>query len=191
MPAHLPSRTFCARARVFWSMMAGLVLGMAHTMVTPPARAAAVPEEKSSLWVAPGSRRWTWTSMRPEEEEGSIVTTSHGGRLQTYKSQRSTVTQYREKIHCKEEYNINRRICSKYMLLQVITGKYRIFLHVKSMEIMNNTNRIPETSTIRTMPKVFFSNWENNVLPPPPPLKIKLTFMSIAETGGWQYQTLC
>ncbi len=49
--------TFCTRARVLGSVTAGAVLGIAHTMVTPPARAAAVPEEKSSLCVAPGSRR--------------------------------------------------------------------------------------------------------------------------------------
>lgn len=49
--------TFCTRARVLGSVMAGDVLGIAHTMVTPPARAAAVPDEKSSLWVAPGSRK--------------------------------------------------------------------------------------------------------------------------------------
>lgn len=46
-------------------MMAGLVLGIAHTIVIPPASAAAVPDEKSSLWVAPGSRRCTWTSIKP------------------------------------------------------------------------------------------------------------------------------
>lgn len=48
--------------------MAGEVLGMAHTRVTPPARAAAVPEEKSSLCVAPGSRRCTCTSIRPNNQ---------------------------------------------------------------------------------------------------------------------------
>lgn len=41
--------TFWARARAGASMMGGRVLGMAHTMVIPPARAAAVPEAKSSL----------------------------------------------------------------------------------------------------------------------------------------------
>lgn len=46
-------------------MTAGLVLGMAHTMVTPPASAAAVPDAKSSLWVPPGSRRCTCTSISP------------------------------------------------------------------------------------------------------------------------------
>ena len=45
--------------------MAGLVLGMAPMRVTPPARAAAVQEAKSSLWVWPGSRTWTWTSINP------------------------------------------------------------------------------------------------------------------------------
>lgn len=57
--------TFCARARAGASTMGGRVLGMAHTMVTPPARAAAVPEAKSSLWVPPGSRRCTWMSINP------------------------------------------------------------------------------------------------------------------------------
>lgn len=56
-------------------MMAGLVLGMAHTMVTPPARAAAVPDAKSSLCVPPGSRRWTWTSISPGKW-GSVGTGS-------------------------------------------------------------------------------------------------------------------
>ena len=41
--------TFWTMVRELRSMMAGAVLGMAHTMVMPPARAAAVPEEKSSL----------------------------------------------------------------------------------------------------------------------------------------------
>ena len=41
--------TFCTRASVGWSVTAGAVLGMAHTRVTPPASAAAVPDEKSSL----------------------------------------------------------------------------------------------------------------------------------------------
>lgn len=57
--------TFWARARAGASMMGGRVLGMAHTMVMPPARAAAVPEAKSSLCVPPGSRRCTWTSINP------------------------------------------------------------------------------------------------------------------------------
>lgn len=51
-------------------MMGGRVLGMAQTMVTPPAKAAAVPEAKSSLCVPPGSRRCTWTSINPGECEG-------------------------------------------------------------------------------------------------------------------------
>lgn len=59
-------KTFWKSISVSGSVMAGEVLGMAHTIVTPPASAAAVPEEKSSLCVAPGSRRWTCTSIRPE-----------------------------------------------------------------------------------------------------------------------------
>jgi hypothetical protein len=38
---------------------------MARTIVTPPARAADVPVSQSSLWVAPGSRKWTWGSINP------------------------------------------------------------------------------------------------------------------------------
>ena len=45
--------------------MAGLVLGMASRLVTPPAAAARQPEYTSSLWVRPGSRRWTCISTRP------------------------------------------------------------------------------------------------------------------------------
>ncbi len=47
------------------SVIVGWVFGMARTIVTPPERAAAVPDEKSSLCVPPGSRRWTCTSIKP------------------------------------------------------------------------------------------------------------------------------
>ena len=57
--------TFCVRARAAASTVGGSVLGMARIMVTPPASAALVHELQSSLWVAPGSRTWTWTSIRP------------------------------------------------------------------------------------------------------------------------------
>ena len=39
--------------------IAGLVLGIASKLVTPPAAAARQPVYTSSLWVSPGSRRWT------------------------------------------------------------------------------------------------------------------------------------
>lgn len=51
--------------------MGGRVLGIAQTMVTPPAKAAAVPEAKSSLCVPPGSRRCTWTSINPRRKLGA------------------------------------------------------------------------------------------------------------------------
>ena len=41
------------------------MLGMASTVVNPPANAAAVPVDQSSLWVWPGSRMWVCTSIRP------------------------------------------------------------------------------------------------------------------------------
>lgn len=48
------------------------MLGMAQTMVTPPAKAAAVPEAKSSLCVPPGSRRCTWTSINPRRTSWGV-----------------------------------------------------------------------------------------------------------------------
>uniref|UniRef100_A0A2M4CA19 Putative secreted protein n=1 Tax=Anopheles marajoara TaxID=58244 RepID=A0A2M4CA19_9DIPT len=50
-------------------MTAGCVLGIASTIVMPPASAAAVPLANVSLCGAPGSRRCTCTSMKP----GSLV----------------------------------------------------------------------------------------------------------------------
>src|SRR5256712_6941650 len=43
----------------------GFVFGMSTTVVTPPAAALSVPEEKSSFSVIPGSRKCTWTSTPP------------------------------------------------------------------------------------------------------------------------------
>ena len=43
----------------------GTTLGMSSTAVTPPWMAAREPVAKSSLWVIPGSRKWTWASIRP------------------------------------------------------------------------------------------------------------------------------
>ena len=51
MTPSIPDPTFCAKARLSLSTMAGLVLGMAPMRVTPPAKAAAVQEAKSSLYV--------------------------------------------------------------------------------------------------------------------------------------------
>ena len=76
-----PGLTFCARARAGASVMGGRVLGIAHTMVMPPARAAAVPEAKSSLCVPPGSRRCTWTSINPGRTHRQQV----GGRVRDSK----------------------------------------------------------------------------------------------------------
>ena len=58
-------QTFCVMARAAASTVGGSVLGMARIIVRPPANAALVHELQSSLWVAPGSRTWTWTSIRP------------------------------------------------------------------------------------------------------------------------------
>jgi hypothetical protein len=38
--------------------MGGVVLGIAKMVVKPPANAAAVPLEKSSLCSPPGTRKW-------------------------------------------------------------------------------------------------------------------------------------
>ncbi len=45
--------------------MGGVVFGMANRLVTPPAAAARQAEYTSSLWVCPGSRRWTCISTNP------------------------------------------------------------------------------------------------------------------------------
>src|SRR3990172_3907950 len=54
------------------SVTGGLVLGIASTVVNPPARAAAVPVDQSSLWVWPGSRMWVCTSTRPGGRGGGM-----------------------------------------------------------------------------------------------------------------------
>lgn len=70
--------TFCIRAKELASVTAGEVFGMAQTIVMPPARAAAVPDLKSSLWVAPGSLKCTWISIRPEGRERREISTGKG-----------------------------------------------------------------------------------------------------------------
>ena len=45
--------------------LTGTVLGIAQTLVNPPAAAAAVPVAMVSLYPWPGSRRWTWISTSP------------------------------------------------------------------------------------------------------------------------------
>lgn len=56
---------FWVRVRAASSTVGGLVLGMARIIVIPPARAAEVALDQSSLWVAPGSLTWTCTSIKP------------------------------------------------------------------------------------------------------------------------------
>src|SRR5216684_1725745 len=63
------------------SFVGGALLGMSKTVVTPPAAAAAVPLRKPSLYVAPGSRMWTWTSITPgrtKRPEASITFEAFG-----------------------------------------------------------------------------------------------------------------
>src|SRR5207302_647759 len=43
----------------------GTVFGISSTVVMPPAAAACEPVSKSSLYVSPGSRKWTCGSIRP------------------------------------------------------------------------------------------------------------------------------
>ena len=50
-----------------WLSSAGSVFGMHATLVTPPARAAAVPVAIVSSSSRPGSRRWTCMSIQPGE----------------------------------------------------------------------------------------------------------------------------
>ena len=44
---------------------AGFVLGISMMEVTPPAAAARLSVRMSALWVSPGSRKCTWSSMMP------------------------------------------------------------------------------------------------------------------------------
>ena len=52
------ARPSLARARSAVSV-GGMVLGISSTAVTPPITAAREPLAQSSLWVSPGSRKWT------------------------------------------------------------------------------------------------------------------------------------
>ena len=57
--------------------MTGFVLGIAQIVVNPPQAAACEPVPISSLYVCPGSRRWTWRSTNPgitQHPDASIVT---------------------------------------------------------------------------------------------------------------------
>src|SRR5258708_2627153 len=47
------------------SAVGGTVFGMSTTVVMPPQTAAVEPVLKSSLWVMPGSLKWTWPSNNP------------------------------------------------------------------------------------------------------------------------------
>ena len=57
----------CARTKPTpaGSSTTGSVLGIAQIAVKPPAAAARAPVAIVSLCSPPGSRRWTWRSMRP------------------------------------------------------------------------------------------------------------------------------
>ena len=71
--AVVPNATVTSAPRSGWrsqfthscESMVGVVFGMQHTEVNPPAAAAAVPEAIVSLYVCPGSRKWTCRSMKP------------------------------------------------------------------------------------------------------------------------------
>ncbi len=58
-----PSRTFSASVSAV--VVSGFVFGISNTEVTPPSTAPREPVSRSSLWVRPGSRKWTWLSMTP------------------------------------------------------------------------------------------------------------------------------
>ena len=51
--------------KVTTSEIVGVVLAIMTTVVKPPAAAARAPVWISSLWVWPGSRKWTWMSTKP------------------------------------------------------------------------------------------------------------------------------
>ena len=55
----------CTKRTVVVVSIVGFVLGMQQTVVNPPAMAEAVPVLIVSFASPPGSRRWTWGSIRP------------------------------------------------------------------------------------------------------------------------------
>ena len=81
----LPSaRAFSTIARVIPAVsLTGLVLGIAHTAVKPPAAAARVPVAIVSLSSRPGSRRCVCRSMKPGHTTRPLASTTLGAaRLQ-------------------------------------------------------------------------------------------------------------
>ena len=58
---------FCIQRVISSESLTGAVFGMGHTVVKPPAAAAAVPLAMVSLWLWPGSRRCTCRSINPGE----------------------------------------------------------------------------------------------------------------------------
>ena len=62
-----PVRSACLKmnSTIASSSIAGVVFGMHTTVVKPPATAASVPVAMVSASSCPGSRRWTWGSIRP------------------------------------------------------------------------------------------------------------------------------
>ena len=65
---HSRTITFWVKAKAVSSTVGGFVFGMARIRVIPPASAAAVAVDQSSLCVAPGSLTCTWTSIKPDKE---------------------------------------------------------------------------------------------------------------------------
>src|SRR5437773_7728358 len=56
----------------------GDVFGMQTIVVNPPAAAARAPEAIVSLWLNPGSRRWTCMSIKPGQTMRLLASISSG-----------------------------------------------------------------------------------------------------------------
>ncbi len=65
LAAQLEAARASFQSSCFWSVVGGLQLGISRKLVTPPRTAARDPEARSSLSVAPGSRKCTWGSITP------------------------------------------------------------------------------------------------------------------------------
>ena len=72
-------------------------MGISRNDVTPPAAQARLPVRRSSLWVRPGSRKWTWSSITPGmrwRPEASTTFIRAGMRCRVHRRDPFPVEQY-------------------------------------------------------------------------------------------------
>src|SRR4030095_11109861 len=71
-----PAARFLIHAIVLGLSATGDVFGMQTIVVNPPAAAARAPDSIVSLWLNPGSRRWTCMSIKPGATMSPLASTS-------------------------------------------------------------------------------------------------------------------